>query len=90
MGWERKRGALVEFNDLLLGGESTSFNTVCPDIYNLQGKIKYIITLDSDTKLPIDQGGKKLIGTIAHPLNRANIDKERNIVLEGYGIIQLE
>ena len=86
MGWERKRGALVEFNNLLLG-EETSFNIISQDISNLQGKIKYIITLDADTILPINEG-KRLIGTIAHPLNRAVVDWEKNIVLEGYGIIQ--
>ena len=86
MGWERKRGALVEFNKLLLG-EETSFNVISGDISNLQGKIKYIITLDADTILPRDEG-KRLIGTIAHPLNRAVVDEEKNIVVEGYGLIQ--
>ena len=74
MGWERKRGALVELNALLLG-EETSFNISSGDISNLQEKIKYIITLDADTILPRDEG-KRLIGTIAHPLNRAVIDSE--------------
>lgn len=86
MGWERKRGALVEFNDLL-SGEETSFNIISGDLSKLKGKIKYIITLDADTILPIDEG-KKLIGTISHPLNRAVIDDKKNIVVEGYGIIQ--
>jgi len=86
MGWERKRGALVEFNDLLLGN-ANGFKIISSDLSELQGKIKYIITLDSDTMLPIDEG-KRLIGTIAHPLNRAVIDKEKDIVVEGYGLIQ--
>ena len=87
MGWERKRGALVELNNLLLGDEDTSFNVISGDITKLQEKIKYIITLDADTQLPIE-GAKKLIGTISHPLNKAIIDKDKNIVKEGYGIIQ--
>lgn len=87
MGWERKRGALVELNEILLGGKNTSFNTISGDITKIQGKISYVLTLDADTKLPID-GAKKLIGTIAHPLNRAVVDEERNRVIEGYGIIQ--
>ncbi|MCF6466681.1 GH36-type glycosyl hydrolase domain-containing protein [Clostridium sp. Cult2] len=87
MGWERKRGALVELNNLLSGDEDTSFNVISGDISKLQGKIRYIITLDADTKLPIE-GAKKLIGTISHPLNKAIIDKDKNIVKEGYGIIQ--
>ena len=87
MGWERKRGALVEFNELLLGKEGTSFSTISGDISKLQGKIKYVITLDADTILPID-GAKKLIGTIAHPLNKAILDEDKGRVIEGYGIIQ--
>ncbi|MCK9268100.1 MAG: hypothetical protein M0P14_05260, partial [Alkaliphilus sp.] len=85
MGWERKRGALVEFNNLLLGDENTTFNVISGDISDI--KIKYVITLDADTKLPID-GAKRLIGTISHPLNAAVVDEEKNIVKEGYGIIQ--
>ena len=85
MGWERKRGALVEFNNLLLGDKNTTFNVISGDISNI--KIKYVITLDADTKLPID-GARKLIGTISHPLNAAIIDEIKNIVKEGYGLIQ--
>ncbi|MBZ2174133.1 hypothetical protein K8M07_02615 [Schnuerera sp. xch1] len=87
MGWERKRGALIELNNLLLGNKDTSFNVVSGNISEVKEKIKYIITLDADTKLPID-GAKQLIGAISHPLNRAVIDEEKNIVKEGYGIIQ--
>lgn len=85
MGWEKKRGALVELNELLLGNKGTSFNVVSGELSNV--KIKYVITLDADTQLPID-GAKKLIGTISHPLNIAIVDEEKGIVKEGYGIIQ--
>lgn len=87
MGWERKRGALVEFNSLILGDENTSFSIASRDVNHLIGKIKYVITLDADTKLPLETA-KRLIGTISHPLNIAKIDGERGIVTEGYGIIQ--
>ena len=87
MGWERKRGALVELNSLLLGEENTSFKAISGDISKLKGRIKYIITIDADTNLPIDSA-KKLIGAISHPLNRAIVDEEKGIVVEGYGIIQ--
>lgn len=87
MGWERKRGALVELNSLLLGEVDTSFKVISGDISKLKGKIKYIITIDADTKLPIDSA-KKLIGAISHPLNQAKVDEEKSIVVEGYGIIQ--
>ena len=36
MGWERKRGALVELNNLLLGDEDTSFNVISGDIQNFR------------------------------------------------------
>lgn len=85
MGWEKKRGALVELNELLLGNKDTSFKIASGDISNIN--IKYVITLDADTKLSID-GAKKLIGAISHPLNIALINEEKNIVEEGYGIIQ--
>jgi len=87
IGWERKRGALVELNRLLLGHDNTSFKVICGDISKIIGKIKYVITLDADTKLPID-AAKRLIGAISHPLNKAVVDEEKKIVTEGYGIIQ--
>ena len=85
IGWEKKRGSLLEFNDLLLGNTDTSIDVVSGDVSGL--KIKYVITLDGDTKLPID-GAKRLIGTISHPLNKAVEDKDNKIIKEGYGIIQ--
>src|SRR6185369_4141958 len=41
----------------------------------------------ADTQLPPGVA-HRLVGTIAHPLNRAVIDPLRNIVVEGYGIVQ--
>ena len=63
IGWERKRGALVEFNSMILGSKKTSFSIVSKDIDKLP-KIKYIITLDADTVLPLGTA-KRLIGTMA-------------------------
>ncbi|NLY43378.1 MAG: glycosyl transferase [Clostridiaceae bacterium] len=86
MGWERKRGALVELNDLLRGRTDTSFCVVTGDLSRIQ-HIKYIITLDADTRLPKD-AAKRLIGTMSHPLNKPVIDEKRKIVVEGYGLLQ--
>ncbi len=86
MGWERKRGALIEFNQLILGKSDTSFCYFSSKILACS-KVKYIITLDVDTILPI-QMARKMIGTIAHPLNNPIIDKAKSIVVKGYGIIQ--
>lgn len=86
IGWERKRGALMEFNDLVLGSRDTSFTySSCKE--PPFSKVKYIITLDSDTILPMGMA-KKMIGTMAHPLNRPVIDKQKGIVVEGYGLMQ--
>jgi len=86
IGWERKRGALVEFNDLVLGATNTSFNYISCEAPPFS-KVKYVITLDSDTILPIGMA-KKMIGTMAHPLNRPVIDSEKGIVVAGYGLMQ--
>jgi cyclic beta-1,2-glucan synthetase len=49
--------------------------------------VRYCITLDSDTLLPRN-GARKLIGIIAHPLNRPHFDPRLRRVTEGYGILQ--
>ncbi|KAF0091773.1 MAG: glycosyltransferase [Fusobacteria bacterium] len=85
-GWERKRGALLEFNDMLLGAEDTSFGYFSASLKHLT-KVKYIITLDSDTILPIGMA-KKMIGSMAHPLNCPVIDRKKGMVVEGYGLMQ--
>ena len=46
-----------------------------------------MITLDADTELPRGSA-HRLVGTLAHPLNQAIIDPEKNIVVAGYGILQ--
>lgn len=85
-GWERKRGALMEFNDLLLGATNTSF--IYHDSHHLaHAQIKYIITLDADTQLPLGMA-KKMIGTMAHPYNLPVIDQKRKVVVEGHGLMQ--
>lgn len=86
MGWERKRGAIVQFNDLISGRENNSFVYKSSGVDKLKN-IKYIITIDSDTNLVMESAAK-LIGTIEHPLNRPVYDKKTGIVTEGYGIIQ--
>jgi len=85
MGWERKRGKLLDFNRLLLG-TADHFPVKAGDL-SLLPQVQYVITLDLDTQLPRD-AARKLVGAIAHPLNRAVIDPQKNIVVEGYGILQ--
>ncbi len=86
MGWERKRGAIIHFNNLITGRPNTSFIYKSSDTDALKD-IRYIITIDSDTNLVMDSA-RKLIGTISHPLNRAVYDPDSGVVADGYGIIQ--
>ena len=85
-GWERKRGALLEFNDMLLGSIDTSFSFFSNAILPTKN-IKYVITLDADTILPMGMA-KKMIGTMAHPLNMPVIDSKKGIVIAGHGLMQ--
>jgi hypothetical protein len=66
MGYERKRGKLMEFNALLRGGSSDCFSARVGDPAVLPG-IRFVITLDTDTQLP-REAARQLVGTIAHPL----------------------
>ncbi len=86
MGWERKRGKLAQFNKFLRGGAGDAFSTIIGDTSRL-AFVRYVITLDSDTVLPRDVA-QLLVGTIAHPLNRAQYDARAGRVTQGYGIIQ--
>lgn len=92
MGYERKRGKLADLNALLRTGKQDRFALVVGNIYALTSakclsKVKYIITLDSDTQLPRDTA-RELIGTMAHPLNAPRYDAAGGRVVGGYGILQ--
>ena len=86
MGYERKRGKLMEFNALLRGGSRGCFSEIVGKTAILPA-VKYVITLDTDTQLPRD-AARRLVGTMAHPLNRPEFDAARGIVAEGYSILQ--
>ena len=86
IGWERKRGKLREFNQLLRGDSSTSF-VVATGSPDLLAQIRYVITLDADTQLPRD-AARRLVGAAIHPLNLPRFDTEDNRVVKGYGILQ--
>jgi cyclic beta-1,2-glucan synthetase len=86
MGRERKRGKLAEFNRLLRGATDTSFVVQHGDLSILR-EVRYVITLDSDTQLPME-AGRRLVGTLSHPLNRPRFDERLRRVTEGYGVLQ--
>jgi cyclic beta-1,2-glucan synthetase len=85
MGWERKRGKLLDLNKFLLD-KFDGFPVKAGPVGVLEN-VTYVITLDSDTQLPRGTAAR-MIGTIAHPLNRAIIDPKLRIVTAGYGILQ--
>ena len=84
LGWERKRGLLTQFNEYILKHEKNKFkvNTINQDELP---KIKYIITLDSDTDLVLNTAFE-LIGAMAHILNKPEI--ENGIVVNGHALMQ--
>ena len=86
MGWERKRGKLLEFNRLLRGARDTSYAVMSADPASLP-RIVYVITLDADTQMPRDTAGR-LVGTLAHALNRPRFDASQERVVSGYGVLQ--
>jgi cyclic beta-1,2-glucan synthetase len=85
LGWERKRGKLLDLNKLLRHNYD-SFPVKEGDTQVLD-RIRYVLCLDADTQLPPGVA-HRLIGAISHPLNRAIVDPASNIVIEGYGILQ--
>jgi hypothetical protein len=85
MGWERKRGKLLDFNRLILG-HYDAFPYKAGDL-SILPRLRYVLTLDVDTELPRGTA-QRLVGTLAHPLCQAIIDPRRNVVIEGFGILQ--
>ncbi|QQE76851.1 GH36-type glycosyl hydrolase domain-containing protein [Alicyclobacillus sp. SO9] len=86
MGWERKRGKLVEFAELLKGSRHTSFTTIVGDTALLE-EIRYVFTVDHDTKLPIGVVSR-LAGTLHFPFNRPRLNETQTRVVEGFGVLQ--
>ncbi len=87
IGWERKRGKLHELNRWLRGATDTTFLPMGSRLPVVPPGVRYVITLDADTRLP--RGAvKRLIGKMAHPLNRPTLDPHSCRVIEGYGVLQ--
>ncbi len=88
IGWERKRGKLEELNQLIIGARPEDAE---PLVYvgepNRLANVRFVITLDSDTQLPHGTA-RKMIETLAHPLNQPRFDSEGRIMAGTYGIIQ--
>ena len=87
MGWERKRGKLHELNQLLRGSTQTNFIPVADRAPESIPGVRYVITLDADTRLSRGTAAR-LVGTMAHPLNRPQFSAELGRVVDGYGVVQ--
>ena len=84
MGWERKRGAILELARFLRGHDSGVL-LAAGDRSELEN-VKYILTLDSDTRL-LPGTARELIGAMLHPLNRPVVDTKRRVVVSGTAVI---
>jgi cyclic beta-1,2-glucan synthetase len=87
IGWERKRGKLHELNRLLRSARDTTFVTADGRAPVVPDGVRYVITLDGDTLLPRG-AAKRLVGKMAHPLNRPVFDSPSRRVIEGYAVLQ--
>ncbi|MBN1791791.1 MAG: hypothetical protein JW830_14920 [Bacteroidales bacterium] len=86
MGYERKRGKLADLNSLLRGSAEKKFSLIIGNT-DVLDKIRYVITLDSDTQLPRDSA-RQFIGAMSHPLNKPKYDSKKRRVTDGYSILQ--
>src|SRR5207302_1027873 len=85
--WERKRGKLHELNRLLRGAADTTFLTTGGQPLVVPANVRYVITLDGDTRLP--KGAvRRLVGKMAYPLNRPTLAPRTGYVVEGHAILQ--
>ena len=87
IAWERKRGKLEELNRLLRGATDTTFVTIDGQAPHVPDGVRFVLTLDSDTRLP--RGAtQRLIGKMAHPLNAPRFDARAQRVVDGHAILQ--
>src|SRR4029079_896272 len=87
MGWERKRGKLEELNRLLRGARDTTYLTSSDAVPWVPDGVRYVLTLDADTRVPRETP-RRLIGKMAHPLNRPRFNARYGRVVDGYAILQ--
>ena len=88
LGYERKRGALIQFNKVLLGeyvDEAKYYNVNM--LHDKKLNIKYVITLDADTKLVLNSV-LNLVGAMHHPLNRPVLNSKKTKVIRGHAMMQ--
>jgi len=86
MGWERKRGKLVEFMAFARGLQDPQFAAMEGDAGFLRG-VRYVITVDADTELP-PESAQRMVGAMHLPYNRPRLNRERTRVVEGHAVMQ--
>ena len=86
MGRERKRGALMALNRLLLDepGARSAFSAEGAACDRLAGRFSLVATLDADTRA-LPGSLRALAGALLHPLNRPRVE---NGARRGYAIVQ--
>jgi len=88
IGWERKRGKIEELNRLIDGTRPEDADRLVyvgdPDHLS---NVRFVITLDSDTQLPLGTA-RRMVETLAHPLNQPRFDAAGRILAGSYTIIQ--
>ena len=87
IGWERKRGLLNQFNEYLLGNIENPFRISTFKNIEEFKNIQYIITLDSDTDLTLNSA-LKLVGAMAHILNKPVLNDNKDLVISGHALMQ--
>jgi len=86
MGWERKRGKLVQLVEWLTSQNSAGFDALIGEFQALLA-VRYVITLDADTQLPLG-AAQRMIGAIDLPFHRPRLNQAGTRVVEGYGVLQ--
>ena len=90
LGYERKRGALIQFNQLLLhkmSKKDQDYWYFANTLGDFSDDIKYVITLDQDNRLVLNTA-LNLVGAMAHPMNHPVLNKEGTKVVKGYALMQ--
>jgi cyclic beta-1,2-glucan synthetase len=86
IGWERKRGKLLQLVAALAKDDSSAF-VALGEASHLAAGTRYLVTLDADTQLP-PGSLRELVGVAAHPRNQPQLDTQGRGVAQGYAVLQ--
>ena len=88
MGWERKRGKLHELNRLLRGRDRHDLPPVGGRPRRRSPRACATSSRSTPTRGCRADAASRLVGTMAHPLNRPRFDPTGGRVVDGYAILQ--